>query len=55
MFLPLDDLSDVRGTVRSDQAPNSVFRQIRIGLAEEYGDVVGVGRQVGKRGIGRTV
>ncbi len=39
------------GSMRSDQTPNGVFREVGVGSAEEYGDVVGIGRQVGKRGI----
>ena len=35
-----------------DQAPNGAFRQVvGIDSVEEYGDVLGIGRQAGKRSI----
>jgi hypothetical protein len=37
--------------MRRDQAPNGVFLQVGIEMAKEIGDLVGIGRQAGERGI----
>ena len=51
LVLALGDLEDMMGSMRRDQATNGVFRQVGIDSVEEYGDVVGIGRQVSQRGI----
>ena len=51
LFLVVVDLESMVSSMRRDQAPTGVFRQVGIEMAKEIGDVVGIGRQAGKRRI----